>query len=45
MKQTFTKKTLSDIAYWLLILAVLGYFLYQKGWILTNFHSINAKEA
>lgn len=45
MKQLFTKKTLSDIAYWLLILAVLGYFLYQKGWILTNFHSINAKEA
>ncbi|MCK5854872.1 MAG: rhodanese-like domain-containing protein [Sulfurovaceae bacterium] len=45
MKQIFTKKTLTDIAYWLLILSILGYFLYQKGWILTNFSSIEAKEA
>ena len=45
MKKLFTKKTLIDIVYWLLLLSMLGYFFYQKGWILTNFPSMNAKEA
>ena len=45
MKQSFLKKSFSDILYWSILIAMLAYFSYQKGWILTNFPSINAQEA
>jgi rhodanese-related sulfurtransferase len=45
IKKTFTKKSFTDMVYWFILIAVLAYFSYQKGWILTNFPSINAQEA
>ncbi len=39
------KKSFSDILYWSILVAMLAYFSYQKGWILTNFPTINAQEA
>jgi rhodanese-related sulfurtransferase len=39
------KKSFTDILYWFVLIVMLAYFSYQKGWILTNFPSINAQEA
>ncbi|RLA58859.1 MAG: rhodanese-like domain-containing protein [Epsilonproteobacteria bacterium] len=35
----------NNILYWLAMLAMFFWFAYTKGWILTNFESINAKQA
>lgn len=39
------KKQLLNIGYWILFIAILGYFAYSKGWIFSNFESITPKEA
>ena len=36
---------MKDFISWLIILAIFVFFLYQKGWILTNFQTVDAQEA
>jgi len=38
-------KRYTNILYWLVMLAMLFWFAYSKGWIFTNFESIDAKTA
>jgi len=38
-------KKYTNILYWLAMAAMLFWFAYSKGWILTNFQSIDAKQA
>ena len=38
------KKT-TNALYWLAMIGLISWFAYSKGWILTNFQSINAKQA
>lgn len=40
-----TKKMTLTIVYWIGFIAIVIYFAYSKGWILTNFESISPKEA
>ena len=35
----------NNVLYWLAIISMLLWFMYSKGWILTNFQSIDAKKA
>jgi len=39
------RKKMTDILYWVLLASLLFWFAYTKGWILTNFQSIDAKQA
>lgn len=39
------KKQLLNLGYWILFIAILGYLVYSKGWIFSNFESITPKEA
>jgi rhodanese-related sulfurtransferase len=38
-------KKITNILYWIAMLAIAFWFAYSKGWILTNFKSIDAKTA
>lgn len=40
-----SRKKYTNVLYWLAMLAMLFWFAYSKGWILTNFTSIDAKQA
>jgi rhodanese-related sulfurtransferase len=39
------KKQLTNLAYWAIFIALIGYFAYSKGWIFTNFESITPSQA
>jgi len=39
------KKNFTNILYWIAMAGLMLYFSYTKGWILTNFESIDAKTA
>lgn len=39
------RKKLTNLLYWVVMAAMLGWFAYSKGWILANFESIDAKQA
>jgi len=38
-------KKIIDVFYWVAMIGLLSWFAYSKGWILTNFQSIDAKQA
>ncbi|HFQ61379.1 MAG TPA: rhodanese-like domain-containing protein [Epsilonproteobacteria bacterium] len=38
-------KKMTNILYWIAMAGILFWFAYSKGWILTNFQSIDAKQA
>jgi len=38
-------KKITNALYWLAMIGLISWFAYSKGWILTNFQSINAKQA
>jgi rhodanese-related sulfurtransferase len=38
-------KKITDLFYWVAMLSLLFWFAYTKGWILTNFESVDAKTA
>lgn len=40
-----TKKQLMNILYWSVLAAIVTYFAYSKGWILTDFESLSPKQA
>jgi rhodanese-related sulfurtransferase len=42
MKKT---KNYTNILYWIVMVGILGWYAYTKGWILANFESIDAKSA
>jgi rhodanese-related sulfurtransferase len=39
------RKKITDLLYWVTLASLLLWFAYTKGWILTNFQSIDAKQA
>jgi len=39
------RKKITDLLYWVILVSVVLWFAYTKGWILTNFESIDAKQA
>lgn len=40
-----TKKQISNILFYFVVVAIATYLMYAKGWILTNFESISPKQA
>jgi rhodanese-related sulfurtransferase len=38
-------KKITNLLYWFTVIALMFWFAYSKGWILTNFQSIDAKQA
>jgi len=38
-------KKITNLLYWFAMIALMFWFAYSKGWILTNFQSIDAKQA
>jgi len=40
-----TKKQVTNILYWSVLAAIMTYFAYSKGWILTDFESLPPKQA
>ena len=38
-------KKITNILYWIAMIGLLFWFAYSKGWILTNFKSIDAQQA
>jgi len=40
-----TKKQVTNILYWSVLAAIMTYFAYSKGWILTDFESLSPKQA
>ncbi|MDO9207253.1 MAG: rhodanese-like domain-containing protein [Sulfuricurvum sp.] len=40
-----TKKQVTNILYWSVLAAIVTYFAYSKGWILTDFESLSPKQA
>ncbi len=39
------RQKIATLFYWVMLASLLSWFAYTKGWILTNFESINAKQA
>ena len=39
------RKTVINLAYWIMMAGLLVWFAYTKGWILVNFQSVTPKEA